>query len=125
MPDKNPPQKSDLPGEEPGRKEPIQIPELTEIDMLSGKIMELENALGQYRDQLLSKAAEFENYKRRVENENAGIVKFSTEVLILKLLPGLDDFERLLKAIKGAPDPSHASSRAGRAGEDAFRRGME
>jgi molecular chaperone GrpE len=130
MPEENPPQKSDLPGEQPDQKVPMQIPELTAVDMLSAKIVELENGLGQYKDQLLRKAAEFENYKRRVENDYSTLVKFSKEDLILKMIPVLDDFERLFKAIRSSSDPSNGSSKrpggtAESSGEDAFRRGME
>ena len=47
------------------KEPPKQIPELTEIDMLSAKIVELETAVNQFKDQLLRKAAEFENYKKK------------------------------------------------------------
>ncbi len=79
---------------------PKQIPELTEMDMLSAKIVELETAVNQFKDQLLRKAAEFENYKKRTESDYGSIIKFSNEELIGKLLPVLDDFERSLKAKK-------------------------
>ena len=106
-----------------------QLPELTEVDMLSTKIAELENNLAQFKDQLLRKAAEFENYKKRVENDFASIVKFSNEDLILKLLPVLDDFERSLKAA-GGPEPGAGARASGAAAiepaqESSFRRGVE
>ena len=70
---------------------PKQLPELTDLDLLSSKVTELEAAVNQYKDQLLRKAAEFENYKKRTENDYASLVKFSNEDLVLKLLPVLDD----------------------------------
>jgi len=79
---------------------PNQLPELTGIDMLSTKMVELENSVNQYKDQFLRKAAEFENYKKRVENDSANIVKYANEELIEKLLPVLDDFERSINALK-------------------------
>src|SRR6267378_2698122 len=94
---------------------PMQLPELTELDMLSAKIAELESNLAQAKDQLLRKAAEFENYKKRVENDFASLVKFSNEDLILKLIPVLDDFERSLKT-GGSGEPAQ---------DNAFRRGVE
>ena|SRR6267378_1185711 len=108
---------------------PMQLPELTELDMLSAKIAELENNLAQCKDQLLRKAAEFENFKKRVENDFASIVKFSNEDLILKLLPVLDDFERSLKAVGGA-EPAAGARAPGAvaiepAQESSFRRGVE
>ncbi len=66
--------------------------------MLSSRISELENTISQLKDQLLRKAAEFENYKKRIENDSANLIKFANEDLILKLLPVIDDFERSLKA---------------------------
>lgn len=77
-----------------------QLPELTETDMLSSKIAELENNANQYKEQMLRKAAEFENYKKRIENESANIVKYANEDLLEKLLPVLDDFDRSLSALK-------------------------
>jgi len=79
---------------------PKQIPELSEVDLLSAKVVELETALNQYKDQLLRKAAEFENYKKRTESDYAALVRYANEDLVGKLLPVLDDFERSLKAIK-------------------------
>jgi len=79
---------------------PIQLPELTELDLLSGKVVELEKSVNQYKDQLLRKAADFENYKKRIENDSAAIVRYANEDLIEKLLPVLDDFERSFDALK-------------------------
>ncbi len=86
--------------EEQKSDNPAQLPELTGIDMISSKVVELENSINQYRDQLLRKAAEFENYKKRVENDSSNIIRFANEDLIEKLLPVLDDFERSFDALK-------------------------
>ena len=80
---------------------PAQDAGMSDLDLLSGKITDLENSAIQFKDQLLRKAAEFENYKKRVENDYASMIRFSNEDLITKLLPVLDDFERSLKASKG------------------------
>ncbi len=55
---------------------------------------EIENL----RDQLLRRAAEFENFKRRTESEISTLFKYANEGLITELLPVLDDFNRVLKA---------------------------
>lgn len=55
---------------------------------------EIENL----KDQLLRRAAEFENYKRRTESEISTLFKYASEGLITELLPVLDDFDRVLKA---------------------------
>jgi molecular chaperone GrpE len=99
---------------------PGQLPELSVIDALSGKIIELENSVKQYKDQLLRKAAEFENYKKRTDNDYSAIIKFSNEELIMKLLPVLDDFERSMKAMQKSIDESGQSKDA-----TAFVKGME
>ncbi len=66
-------------------------------EILTAKIAELEQAVAQYKDQLLRKAAEFDNYKKRSESESLTLIKYANEDLIVKLLPVLDDFERSLK----------------------------
>ena len=43
--------------------------------------------------------ADFINYKRRVEQEREEISKFANAVLILNLLPILDDFERAFSSV--------------------------
>jgi molecular chaperone GrpE len=52
----------------------------------------------QLRDQLLRKAAEFENYKRRTESEISNFLKYANEETISELLPVLDDFERVMSS---------------------------
>jgi molecular chaperone GrpE len=102
-----------------GSEIPKQLPELTELDLLSTKVMELESAVNQYKDQLLRKAAEFENYKKRTESDYASLVKFSTEDLIIRLLPVLDDFERSMKARKTS------EVQGGTSGDLVFTQGVE
>jgi len=52
------------------------------------------------KEQLLRKAAEFENYKRRMEGEFRSVIENASERLIIELLPVLDDFDRLLKSAR-------------------------
>jgi len=56
---------------------------------------DLQTQNNSLKEQLLRKAAEFENYKRRTENEISTLFKYANEGLILELLPVLDDFERV------------------------------
>jgi molecular chaperone GrpE len=67
------------------------------------KIEDLERVLEQTRDQsdehlrgLQRTAADFANYRRRVEEEREGLSQFSNALLIGKLLAVLDDFDRAL-----------------------------
>ena len=87
--------------------------ELTGAEASNLQVEELQKQVDQYKDMLLRKAAEFDNFKRRIENETANIVRFATESLIDDLLPVLDDFERSLKHSKGSKDV------------DALRKGIE
>lgn len=51
-----------------------------------------------YKDQLLRKAAEFENYKRRTEAEYLALMKSAGEGVLVSLLPVVEDLTRSLKA---------------------------
>jgi molecular chaperone GrpE len=63
------------------------------------KIAELETQVKDWQDKLLRKAAEFENYKRRTENDQFNLINYAAESFIVKLLPIVDDFERTLEHI--------------------------
>ena len=58
------------------------------------RIEELEIETADLKDKLLRRAAEFENYKRRTENDQLNLLKYAAESFIVKLLPVVDDFER-------------------------------
>ncbi len=72
--------------------------EKSEIEILNEKTMELEKQTALLKDQLLRKAAEFENYKRRTETETISLAKYASENIITQLLPVLDDLSRSLKS---------------------------
>jgi molecular chaperone GrpE len=86
--------------DEEQKPEALPQPEMIEPAALNLQVEELQKQVTQYKDMLLRKAAEFDNFKRRIENETANIVRFATESLIDDLLPVLDDFERSLKHSK-------------------------
>lgn len=73
-----------------------------EVSEAETKLIELEKQAQYYKDQFFRKAAEFENYKKRVDTEIAAIVKYANEELILSVLPIVDDLERSLKLGKFA-----------------------
>ncbi|MGQ9675244.1 MAG: nucleotide exchange factor GrpE [Chloroflexota bacterium] len=54
----------------------------------------------EHRDLLQRVQADFINYKRRTEQERAEQVKFANSMLILKILPILDDFERAAETVQ-------------------------
>jgi molecular chaperone GrpE len=82
--------------------EPLAVDESKEN--LEEKLRNTEKELESYKDRFLRKAAEFENYKRRTENDQLNLFKYAAESFIVKLLPVIDDFERSLLHIKDAKD---------------------
>jgi molecular chaperone GrpE len=64
------------------------------------KIQLLENEVEKLKDKILRKSAEFENYKRRTENDQLNLLTYAAESFIYKLLPIIDDFERSIKHIE-------------------------
>lgn len=93
---------------QPEDKEPHISPEQSSNDSqkndLAAKLAEAEKQLENYKDMLLRKAAEFDNYKKRIENESATILKFAKVDVISEILPVVDDFERSLKLSKEKKD---------------------
>ncbi len=58
----------------------------------------------QFRDLLLRKTAEFDNFRKRVERERSVVAQRAAEDLLLALLPLVDDLERALAAPADTPD---------------------
>ena len=73
--------------------------EVTALDKAETKIAELEVQVKDWQDKLLRKAAEFENYKRRTENDQFNLINYAAESFIVKLLTVVDDFERSMEHI--------------------------
>lgn len=88
------------PSEEATKNEPAESAEPS----VESRIEELSQQCESLKNQLLRKAAEFENYKRRMENDTATMVRYAQEGLIVELLSVIDDFERSMKAGKEHPD---------------------
>jgi molecular chaperone GrpE len=86
-------------GEGQKKENPI-VPELPEATESNIQTEELQKQVDQYKDLLLRKAAEFDNFKRRVENDTTNVIRYATESLVDDLLPVMDDFERSLKHSK-------------------------
>jgi molecular chaperone GrpE len=76
----------------------------TSTDEKDITIAGLEREVTELKDRFLRKAAEFENYKRRTENDQLNIIKYAAESFIIKLLPVIDDMERSLLHIDSAKD---------------------
>ena len=60
------------------------------------KIAELESELAEARSKYLRLAADFENYKKRVRQEQLDTIQHASAELIARLLPSLDDLRNAL-----------------------------
>lgn len=87
-----------------GSEESLTEAEVIKKEADEKKISELESQLNNYKDLLLRKAAEFENYKKRTDSEISGIYRYAGESLMLELLPVLEDFNRLHKSLEDVKD---------------------
>ncbi|MFA7419392.1 MAG: nucleotide exchange factor GrpE [Melioribacteraceae bacterium] len=68
-------------------------------EILQEKIVELEKQVAELKDSLLRKIAEFENFKRRNENDQMNLLKYAAEPFIKSVLSVYDDLERSLSHI--------------------------
>lgn len=59
---------------------------------------ELKAKLAAATDQYLRKAAEFENFRKRMNQEKQNAIDFANQSLLLDLISVIDDFERAIKA---------------------------
>ncbi|WP_165847804.1 nucleotide exchange factor GrpE [Ammonifex thiophilus] len=80
--------------------EPVpSLPELeAEIQLLKEALAQAEARAEEYQRQLLRLRADFETFRRRLQQEREEILARAAENLIKNLLPILDDFERALAA---------------------------
>jgi len=96
--------KEKLQEENKNNPEEATVSENEVTNELNEKISSLEKEITEYKDKMLRKAAEFENYKRRTENDQFNLLKYTGENLIVKLLPVIDDFERSIQHMDKAND---------------------
>jgi len=64
----------------------------------AGDAETLQREREELRDRLLRTAAEFDNYRKRVERERRELAEFAAADLIRDILPIIDDFDRALAA---------------------------
>jgi molecular chaperone GrpE len=62
------------------------------------KIAELEAKLAEANDNYLRKAADFENFRKRMNQEKAAAIEYANQTLLLDLVTVIDDFERAIKS---------------------------
>ncbi len=76
------------------------------------RILELEKEVAEWKDKYLRSMAEFENFRRRSNQEKADWIKLATQDLALRICDVADNFDRALAQI------------GGEAKEDAFVKGV-
>ncbi len=86
-------------------------PQLQEEETLEQKleakdkrIKELEEENLALKDQYLRKAADLENFRKRMLKEKQEAIQFANRQLLLDLLHVLDDFERAIKSAENSKD---------------------
>jgi molecular chaperone GrpE len=70
---------------------------------LSARVAELEKLNADLQDQYLRKAADFDNYRKRMIREKQDAIDFANTNLLVDLVKILDDFDRAIAAV-GTPE---------------------
>jgi len=85
--------------EDPGSQVEPEMAEVEDIGVLKQALAEAKAKAEEYLAGWQRAQADFINYKRRTEQEKEEISRFANAILILNLLPILDDLERALTSI--------------------------
>ncbi len=94
---KEEPKEKEEKAQEEAKPQPAELPD----DPAALKqLLEQERAKSaEYLDHWRRAAADFANYKKRIEKDNSEFTRFANSVLIARLLPVLDDLDRALQTI--------------------------
>ena len=90
----------DLPGTETATAENPENGEET----VENRLARLESELAEAQDQYLRKAAEFENFRKRMTKEKMDAIDYANQNLLLDIIPVIDDFERAIKSSESSKD---------------------
>lgn len=93
---------SEAKAEELGTEEPAEP--VDEVAALKEQIQKLENDKAEMKDQFLRKAADFDNFRKRLIRDKEDAVSFANTSLLTDLIDVLDDFERAEEAAKKSKD---------------------
>src|SRR5678816_422165 len=92
-------------------QESVKEPDPQSAETQGGAVADLRREKDSLQDRLLRTAAEFENYRKRVERERRELADYMKADVLAEILPIVDSFERALQA----PAPQ----------AEAFRKGVE
>ncbi len=92
-------EKKDVPETSAGHEELLQGTEssLSKIAELELEVIKNKEQSDKYRDELLRKAADFENFRKQKERESMMASSRALENIIRELLPVVDDVKRVLQ----------------------------
>jgi molecular chaperone GrpE len=68
------------------------------------RIQQLEEEVKELNDQLLRKAAEFENFRKRMSRDKEDSIRYANAALLNDVLPVIDDFERAIQSAADSKD---------------------
>jgi molecular chaperone GrpE len=84
-----------------------RIEQSEDIEILQKALAEQKDKAEKYLANWQRSQADLENYIKRAEQEKAEIVEYANRMLILELLPILDDFERAFASLPVEFDEQH------------------
>jgi molecular chaperone GrpE len=67
----------------------------------AGTVEELRRERDALQDRLLRTAAEFDNYRKRMDKDRRDLAEYAAAEIVSELLPVIDNFERALQAPSG------------------------
>ena|SRR5690242_7638276 len=79
------------------RKHPHEGEQEPATGSIEARVAEMESAVAETRDKYLRLAADFENYKKRTRQEQMETIQHASAELISRLLPVVDDLEKVLE----------------------------
>ena len=94
-------EKAEEAGENPQAEETEQPAEAEEKDPLEAA----QEEIAKLKEQMLYKAAEFDNYRKRTIKEKADLLLNGAKKTVLAVLPVMDDMERAIAEGKKTDDP--------------------
>ncbi len=100
MPDEQPPEEAASPAagaEADSAATPQEEP--TDVEGLRARLEEEKDKAGQYYASWQRSAADYANYKRRMDGERAEVGRLANAALVINLLPLMDDIERALRNV--------------------------
>jgi molecular chaperone GrpE len=73
---------------------------------LNQKITELEEKVADLNDQLLRKAADVENFRKRMNQDKQNAIEFANQSLLVDIIPVIDDLERAIQSAQASAELS-------------------